>query len=138
MAKPKKYISREIEFYEDDRGFYYLRTAEGEDITEEAVVRLNDWLAVHRADLKEDRKPMLIELAYGSTISAGVQSFLADSEHRLSTADAILINTFAHKLMATFYLRHYKPQLPTRVFSDVFQALDWIEKQINDDAVAGK
>lgn len=129
MAKPKKYISREFEFYEDERGFYYLRTAEGEDITEDAVVRLNDWLAVNSKQTNGERKPMLIELAYGSTISAGVQSFLAESEHRLSTADAILINTFAHKLMATFYLRHYKPRLPTRVFSDVFQALDWIDQQ---------
>jgi len=127
MAKPdKKYTSKEFEFYEDGRGFYYLRTAEGEDITEEAVVRLNDWVT---ASLKGEQKPMLIELAYGSTISAGVQSFLAENEHRYSTADAILINTFAHKLMATFYLRHYKPRLPTRVFSDVFQALDWIELQ---------
>jgi len=89
-------------------------------------VRLNDWVT---ASLKGEQKPMLIELAYGSTISAGVQSFLAENEHRYSTADAILINTFAHKLMATFYLRHYKPRLPTRVFSDVFQALDWIELQ---------
>lgn len=128
MPRKNKYICGSFEFFEDDRGFYYLRTAEGEDIKAEDVVGANDWVAAHT---KGEQKPLLIELAYGSTIADDVQSFLAKGENRFSTADAILISTFAHKLAATFYLRHYKPKLPTRIFSDVFAALDWLEAQRN-------
>ncbi len=126
MAKKKKFICGTFEFFEDARGFYYLRTYEGEDLTDEDVVGLHDWIT---AETKGERKPLLIELAYGSTISSGVQAFFAENSNRYSTADAILISTFAHKLLATFYLRHYKPETPTRVFNDVFTALEWLEQQ---------
>lgn len=128
MPRKSKYTCGSFEFFEDDRGFYYLRTTEGEDIKAEDVVGVNDWIAAHT---EGERKPLLIELAYGSTIAHDVQSFLAKGENRFSTADAILISTFAHKLSATFYLRHYKPKLPTRIFSDVFAALDWLDAQRN-------
>lgn len=128
MCRRNKYRCNAFEFFEDERGFYYMRTAEGEDIKAEDVVGVNDWIAINT---KGERKPLLIELAYGSTIADGVQSFLAKGENRFSTADAILISSFAHKLMATFYLRHYKPKLPTRIFNDVFAALDWLESQRN-------
>jgi hypothetical protein len=126
MAQRKKFKNRALEFFEDERGFYYLRTAEGEDLTEEDVAGLSNWISIETA---AERKPLLIELSYGSTISPGVQAFFAESINRYSTADAILISTFAHKLMSTFYLRHHKPKLPTRVFNDVFEALAWLDSQ---------
>jgi len=126
MDKPKKYQGRSFEFYEDARGFYYLRLKEGEDLVDEDVVELHDWITMQGS---RERKPLLIELAFGSTISPGVQAFFSENNQRYSTADAILISTFAHKLMATFYLRHYKPVIPTRVFQDVFDALDWLGSQ---------
>lgn len=126
MGRTNKFQGRSFEFSEDARGFYYLRMAEGEDLLEEDVVDLNDWI---QANCLGARKPLLFELAYGTTLSPGVQAYFSENRDRFSTADAILISTFAHKLMATFYLRYYKPQLPTRVFNDVFEALDWIEKQ---------
>ncbi len=127
MPKPKKFKNSALEFYEDARGFYYLRTQEGEDLTEEDVEGLSEWI---EQETSCERKPLLVELSYGSTITPGVQSFLSTNPHRYSTADAILISTFAHKLTVTFYLRHYKPSIPTRVFNDVFDALEWIEQQV--------
>lgn len=126
MARPKKYQSSSFEFYEDTRGFYYLRTYEGEEVEATHMEGLTEWIEKETRAVKQ---PLLMELSYGSTIADGVQAFIAGHSERFSTADAILISTFAHKLMATFYLRHYKPKLPTRVFNDVFQALDWIDRQ---------
>lgn len=126
MGKLKKFDGRSFEFYEDTRGFYYLKVKEGEDVIEQDVAMLNAWIEDEGSG---ERKPLLVELAYGSTISSEVQQYLSDNTHRYSTADAILIQTFAHKLLATFYIRHFKPKIPTRVFQDVFEALEWISNR---------
>ncbi len=125
MDKPKKYQTRSFEFYEDARGFYYLRMKEGEDLVDEDVADLTNWIEMESSG---ERKPLLIEMAYGSTVSTSVQAYFSENTHRFSTADAILINTFAHKLLATFYMRHFKPKLPTKIFQDVFEALEWINQ----------
>ncbi len=133
MPRPKKFRNGAIEFCEDDRGFYYLRIFEGEDVSEEDLSSLMTWV---QSETSAASKPMLIELSYGSTISPSVQKHFASDVERFSSADAILISTFAHKLMATFYLRHYKPLRPTRVFNDVFDALEWIEEMRHADHTA--
>ncbi len=126
MSRPlKKYHSKSLEFYEDARGFYFLRMLEGGEVTLGEAQDLNDWVL---QEASGERKPLLVELAYGSTIVPGVETFFAQKWHAFSTADAILIGTTTHKSMVTFYIRHFKPSLPTRVFSDVFDALAWIEK----------
>jgi hypothetical protein len=132
MSKVNKFIGRSFEFYEDARGFYYLKVKEGEDVVEQDVLMLNNWIEEEGSG---ERKPLLLELAYGSTISSEVQRYLSDNTHRYSTADAILIQTFAHKLLATFYMRHFKPKIPTKVFQDVFEALEWIKTQNDQQAV---
>ncbi len=126
MPRPiKKYRSKAVEFYEDARGFYYLRMFEGVEVTMAEAVRLSEWA---NREASGEYKPLLVELGYGSSIASGVETFFGQRWHKYSTADAILIGTFAHKVMATFYMRHFKPALPTRVFSDVFDALAWIDK----------
>lgn len=115
-----------FEFSLDDRGFYYLRLKDGEEFNMKDIVQINDFILKF---FNSGRIPFLIEFGYGSTISEGVQEHLTTSANRFSTADAILISTFAHQLIAKFYIRHYKPTKPTKVFNDIFEALEWIEKQ---------
>ncbi len=113
-------------FYKDDRGFYYLRLAEGEEL------KIDDILAIqaHVVEAyKSEALPWLIELAYGVTVQEGLEEYVSKGTNTYSRGNAILISTFAHKLMTKFYLRRYKPDRPTKVFGDVFEALDWIEKQ---------
>lgn len=117
------------EFYLDKRNFYYLKLADGHEFQMEDIDTIGQFILEHCAAVK---RPTLIELAYGTTVSEGVQEYLSDATYRYSSADAFLISTFAHRLMATFYLRHYKPTNPTRVFQDVFDALDWIELKIQE------
>ncbi|HKK38130.1 MAG TPA: hypothetical protein VJ949_01800 [Cryomorphaceae bacterium] len=126
MAKIEKLHTPSFTFYPDTRGFYYLKLKEGEQVSIEDISQI---LRFIKEKNRGERLPVLIELGYGSSLAEGVYEFMAHNENRFSTADAILISTFAHKIAATFYLRHYKPQRPTRVFNDVFDALAWMEKQ---------
>ena len=103
-----------------------MKLNEGEEVTLDDISQIRKFIT----DKNEgQRRPVLIELGYGSTIADGVYEYMALNENRFSNADALLISTFAHKISTTFYLRHFKPQRPTRVFQDVFDALNWMEKQ---------
>lgn len=133
MAKTKKYRNRSFEFHEDERGFYYLRILEGEEFTDTDAAHLQQWM---RQEGSGEKKPLLVELGYGSTVSPGILRTFAQKLKRVATADAILVGSFAHRLMANFYLRQHKPELPTRIFSDVFEALAWLERFKSGGATA--
>lgn len=126
MAKIEKLHTTTFTFYLDGRGFYYLKLKDGEEVSIADIAQVAPFI---KQKCNGERRPILIELAYGSSMAEGVYEFMAHNENRFSTADAILISTFAHKIAATFYLRHFKPQRATRVFNDVFDALEWMEKQ---------
>lgn len=126
MGKSVKLTTNSFLFYPDDRGFYYMKLREGEEVSLNDVAQIHEFISEKCDGLQ---KPVLIELGYGSSLAEGVYEHMAHNENRFSKADAILISTFAHKIATTFYLRHFKPQRPTRVFNDVFDALAWLEKQ---------
>lgn len=126
MAKSEKLHTTSFTFHADERGFYYMKLKEGEQVSLQDISQIQQFIKDKSAG---ERRPVLIELGYGSSMAEGVYEFMANNENRFSTADAILISTFAHKISTTFYLRHFKPQRATRVFNDVFDALAWIEKQ---------
>jgi len=123
MPRTRKLKGTSYTFYLDDRQFYYLKLYDGENFTAENLKEIRSFI---KSDYSEKELPFLIELAYGTTVDDDVQKDLATAANRYSTADAILISTFAHKLLTKFYKRHYKPSKPTKVFQDVFDALDWI------------
>lgn len=126
MARIEKLHTPSFTFHPDSRGFYYMKLKEGEQVSLEDISQILQFI---KDKSESERRPVLIELGYGSSMAQGVYEFMAHNENRFSTADAILISTFAHKISTTFYLRHFKPQRATRVFNDVFDALAWIEKQ---------
>lgn len=125
MGNSNKLRKDAFEFYKDERNFYYLKLAPGADFS---ISYLED-IKTYIEDVYSGQVlPFLIELGYQTNVSARVQAHLSKTKYRYSSADAILISTFAHKTMVNFYTRHFKPE-KTRVFNDVFDALDWIEKQ---------
>ncbi len=46
---------------------------------------------------------------------------------RFSISEAFIIESLAHKILASFYIKIYKPQKPTRFFSDVKSAEKWLK-----------
>lgn len=52
---------------------------------------------------------------------------------RISKMDALVISSLSHKIVADFYLKFSKPKLPTKVFTDLQKAFDWMHKAIELD-----
>lgn len=46
-----------------------------------------------------------------------------------SMADAFVIDSLAKRLIINFYIKHNKPQVPTRTFSSEQKALEWLREQ---------
>lgn len=46
---------------------------------------------------------------------------------RFSIAEAFIIESLAHKMLANFYIKFYKPQKPTHFFSDIPSAEKWLK-----------
>ena len=46
---------------------------------------------------------------------------------RFSIAEAFIIKSLAHKILANFYIKVYKPQKPTHFFSDIPSAEKWLK-----------
>jgi hypothetical protein len=72
--------------------------------------------------------PVLIDAGEFVSIDKEVRVFSASTESNLYTlADAIAFYSLAQKLIADFYVKHNKPAVPTRVFSDKDKAVQWLK-----------
>ena len=63
----------------------------------------------------------------GSSVDAESRKYIASGiGSRFSIAEAILIETFAHKLIGNFYLKVERPIKPTKLFNDKDKAVEWL------------
>lgn len=95
-----------------------------------ADIRMDDALEIVRAMRvvgKGRKYPVLIDSGEFSTIDPEVRVFSASKEGNLYTiADAIAYHTLSQKLTANFYVAHNKPVVPTRTFSEIAEAENWL------------
>ncbi len=71
--------------------------------------------------------PILIDAGEFSSIDKEARIFSATAESNLYTlADAIAYCNIAQKLLANFYVKYNKPLVPTRVFANKTEAVDWL------------
>jgi hypothetical protein len=96
-----------------------------------ADIQLNDAVGIVEAMGKvgaRKKYPVLIEAGEFSSVDKEVRIFSASEEGNVFTlADAIVYASFAQKLIADFYVKHNKPIVPTKVFSDRATALKWLK-----------
>lgn len=72
--------------------------------------------------------PVLIDCGEFATIDKDVRIFSASKEANIYTsADAVAYHSFAHKLLADFYVNFNKPSIPTKVFQDNESAIVWLK-----------
>jgi hypothetical protein len=50
----------------------------------------------------------------------------APTGNKNTIADALVINSLAHKILANFYMKMNKPIKPTRTFTSQKKAVDWL------------
>lgn len=116
-----------FDFSLDKKGFYYLNVREGEEFTLEDFGKVVRYVQSSCNSLKA---PFLVEFGYGCTFAEGVEEHLSTWPDRFSTADALVIKSYAHKLIAKFYMRHFNPATPTQIFDNKKEALQWLQNYL--------
>jgi hypothetical protein len=73
------------------------------------------------------RRPFLIDMNKVKTMSREAREYYAGPEPRKSiTAVGIVTNSSVGKAVANFFLLLTKPSVPTRMFTDVKEAKEWL------------
>ena len=72
--------------------------------------------------------PVLIDAGEFVSIDKEVRIFSASPESNIYTlADAIAYVSLAQKLIADFYIKYYKPVVPTKDFPSKEDAIEWLK-----------
>lgn len=72
--------------------------------------------------------PCLVDVIMLKNSTKEARDYLAVQGNEGISANAILVNSMAFKMMANFYIMVNKPQNPTRMFTDKTSALEWLEQ----------
>lgn len=77
---------------------------------------------------------ILVVSEQGSTISKEARALSASDEFKKNTvAKAFLVNNLPHRIVGNFYLKVNRPAIPTRIFSDREQALNWLRSMLKKE-----
>ena len=75
-----------------------------------------------------ERKPMCAVLSEFMTIDKEVREYGKTAEAtRYTSASAIVVKSLAHKLMGNFFIKVQKPAVPTKLFSEEKEAIEWLK-----------
>jgi hypothetical protein len=78
---------------------------------------------------KGQRYPLLIIAEKDSTLDTAAMAYMAkDDSNPYSNAEAIVIYSISQKLLGNFYLSFNRPKKPTKVFTKMEEALQWLEQ----------
>src|SRR3954463_11455934 len=109
-----------------DDGIMHIHIKEGNEM------QLHDAIEVVETIGKignRQKYPVLIDCGEFATVDKDVRIFSASKEGNIYTsADAVAYHSFAHKLIADFYVNHNKPCIPTKVFLDNDSAIVWLKR----------
>lgn len=107
-----------------DNGIMHIHIKTGSDLQ----LRDAELIATAISELGMGKKyPVLIDAGVFSSIDNEARVFSASMRSNIYIhADAIAYCHLAQRLMAQFYLKHNKPLVPTSIFSDKIEAVDWL------------
>jgi hypothetical protein len=72
--------------------------------------------------------PCLVDAIMLKSSTKEARDYLANQGNEGITANAILVQSTAFKMMANFYIMVNKPKNPTRIFTDKESALEWLRQ----------
>lgn len=78
-------------------------------------------------DIKDQRIFNLLLPDMTTQISVDVRSYENDALEKIKRAEAVVVKSLAHRLLAKFYLQSRKEKYPTKIFETEAEALDWFE-----------
>lgn len=91
------------------------------------VVECKEMIETYRANLEPKKYPLLHVIEDFVNIEKSAREFSATEEGlSFSKAEAYVMNSLAHKLLANFYMKVDKPSVPTKFFTNKTEAEDWL------------
>jgi hypothetical protein len=74
-----------------------------------------------------EKAPVLIIGGAFTSVSKEARGFMATHESlKYSLKEAFLLNSLAQKLLINFYIKFDKPLIPTKVFNQKQEAINWL------------
>jgi hypothetical protein len=78
--------------------------------------------------------PLLVIGAPFANIDKDAREFMASAQNtQYASAEAFVINSLGHKILANFYLKVNKPGIPTRFFNEQVAAEEWLRTYLPSD-----
>jgi hypothetical protein len=108
-----------------DDGIMHVHIKEGHEMQLTDAIQVIDTIG----KLGNHQKyPLLIDCGEFATVDKEVRIFSASKDANVYTAaEAVAYHSFAHRLLADFYVNHNKPAVPTKVFPDNEDAITWLK-----------
>lgn len=79
--------------------------------------------------LQGDRCPHLIIMCPGVNVDKEVRDFGTTKESASNTtANAIVSDSLAHRILGNFFIQVQRPAVPTRMFKKEEEAIEWLEQ----------
>lgn len=101
-----------------------IRTGEVLTVDESNEIAL--WMKQHTTG----KYKVLTAPQINSDIEPEVRNYLVQPQRAERVrADALVINNLPHRLLADFYLKFNRPDIPTRFFSSEEEAREWLKTQ---------
>jgi len=106
------------------------------------VVELDDYVSIDvddviqivnkQGELTENKKHPVVSIPSEFTsITKEARHFMSGKEAaKYTSADAFVIRSLAHKILADFYLRFQNPVVPTKVFRTKEEAIEWAAQTV--------
>ncbi len=110
---------------------------EVKDDAELEIDDLNEFYAIYRKILSTEKAPFIVIFGAFSSASKEVRDKFASQERAdIKSAEALILNSLAHRMIGNFYMSILKPAHPTRIFATEEQGLAWLRAK--HGVVAGK
>tara|TARA_B100002051_G_C16436312_1_gene486713 strand:- start:163 stop:552 length:390 start_codon:yes stop_codon:yes gene_type:complete len=107
-------------------GIVEIHVHENADIGEKECI---DIMNAYEQILEPKKYPLLHLVGNYVTMDKEAREFSSSEEGlRFSKAEAFVINSLPHKILANFYMKMNKPTVPTKFFGTKQEAVAWLKK----------
>lgn len=126
MEKGRAIVTRAAERYIDEDGFLVVRIIDKSDIDEKNVIE------GHKVAEKLTKGKEYYAIIDARSINLGHITMKAFRNHakddfqKNKLAEAIVLDSIGIRLLANFYIKTFKPKIPTKIFTNFEEAKNWL------------
>ena len=108
----------------------YAECESGADITLEDA---KSDISITNQHISEGAFGVIINTTEINSITKDARDYYASNEQDVgNVAKALIVDSFFSKVIANFLMRYSNNPVPTRLFIDVNEALDWVQSKVDE------